>query len=69
MKKELDSKSPSLKESAVAQYREKDKQVKTSARRDKRQHVERMATEAEAAAERKDMKTICLITWKLRGDR
>ena len=39
-KKALDSKSPSLKERAVAQYREKDKQVKTSARRDKRQYVE-----------------------------
>ena len=56
--KALDSKSPSLKERAVAQYREKDGQVSTSARRDQRQCVERLETEAEAAAERKDMKTV-----------
>ena len=69
-KKALDSKSTSLKERAVTQYREKDKQVKTSARRDKRQYVERLATEAEAAAEQKDMstkdmKTVYQITRKL----
>ena len=58
----LGSKSPSLNERAVAQYREKDKQVKTSARRDKKQYVERLATEAEAAAERKDIKAIYQIT-------
>ena len=68
MKEALDSNSPSLKERAVAQYREKDKQAKTSARRDKRQHVERLATEAEEAAERNDMKAVCQITWKLRGN-
>ena len=66
-KKALDSKSPSLKERAVAQYREKDKQVKTSARRDNRQYVERLATESDA--ERKDMKTAYQITRKLRGNR
>ena len=63
----LDSKSPSLNERAVALYREKDKQVKTSARRDKRQYVERLATEAEA--EPMDMKTVYQITGKLHGDR
>ena len=67
-KKALDSKSPSLNERAVAQYREKDKQVKTSTKRDKRQYVERLATEAEAAAERVDMKTVYQITRKLSGD-
>ena len=68
-RKALDSRSPSLKERAVGQCREKDKQVKTSARRDKRQYVERLATEAEAVAERKDMKTVYRITRKLHGDR
>ena len=68
-KKALDSKSPSLKERTLAQYREKDKHVKTSTRRDKRQYVERLTTEVEAAAERKDMKADYQITKKLRGDR
>ena len=68
-KKVLDSKSPSLKERAVTQNREKDKQVKTSARRDNRQYVERLATEVEAAAVRRDTMTVCQITRKLRGDR
>ena len=44
MKKELDSNSPSLKETAVAHFREKDKQVKTSARREKGNYVERLGT-------------------------
>ena len=65
-KKALESKSPSLKERALAQYREKDKQT---ARRDKRQYAHRLATEAEEAAERKDMKTVYQITRKLCGDR
>ena len=66
--KALDSKSPSLKDRAVAQHREKDKQVKT-AWRDKGEHVERLETEAEAATERRDMKTVSQITRKLRWDR
>ena len=68
-KKALDSKSPSLKETALAQCREKDEQVKTSARGDKRKYVERLARKVEAAAERKNMKTVYQITRKLRGDR
>lgn len=68
-KRVLDTKSPRLKERAEMQYREKDRQVKTSARRDKRQYTEKLADEAEAAAERKDMKTVYMITKKLRGDR
>ena len=67
--KRLDSKSPSLRERVVAQHRDKDIQVKTSVRRDKRQYVERLATEAEAAAERRDMRTVHKITRKLCGDR
>ena len=47
----LDLKSPSQKGNAVAQYREKDKLVKKSARRNKRQYVERLTTKAEAATE------------------
>ena len=65
-KKALDSKSHSLKERAVTQNIVKNKQVKTSSRR---LYIERLATEAEAAAERRDMKTIIQIIWKLRGDR
>ena len=68
-KKALDTKSPCLKERAVAQYRGKDKQVSSSARRDKRLFVERLARDAEAAAERMDMKIVYLITRKLRGNR
>ena len=64
-RKALDSKSTSLKERAVAQYREKDKQVKTSASRDIREYVERLATKAEAAADRRNMKTVYNITMKL----
>ena len=43
--------------------------MRTSARRDKRQYVERLSTEAEAAADRMDMKTVYQITGKLRGGR
>ena len=68
-KRLLDAKSPRLKERAAAQYREKDRQVKTSARKDKRQFTERLAQAAEVAAEQKDMKTVYQITKKLRGDR
>ena len=57
-KKALDFKSPSLKERAVAHYSEKDKQVKTTARRNERQSVERLATESEAATKREDTKTV-----------
>ena len=68
-KKALDFKSSSLKEREVVQYREKGKQIKTSARRDKKQYADRLATEAKAAAERKDMKTVYQITMNLCGDR
>ena len=64
----LDSKSPRLKERTAAQYREKDKEVKTSARRDKRQYIEQLAEKAERAAEQKDMKTVYMTTKKLSGN-
>ena len=41
----------------------------TYARRDNRQYVERLATEAEAVVEQKDVNTVCHIPRKLRGDR
>ena len=68
-KKLLDSKSPRLKERMATLYRGKDREVKTSARRDKRRYVEKLAEEAERAAEMKDMKTVYMTTRKLRGDR
>ena len=61
--------SPSLKGRAVTQYREKVRQVMTSAKRDKRHHVERFTKDAEAATGRNYMKTVYQITGKLRGDR
>jgi hypothetical protein len=39
-KKLLDTKSPRLKEQVSIQYREKDREVKNSARQDKRQYIE-----------------------------
>jgi len=49
-KKLLDIKSPKLRERAATLFREKDKEVKTSARRDKRRYTERLSGEAQAAA-------------------
>ena len=46
-KKVLDTKSSRLKERASEVYREKDRQVKASARRDKQQYIKRLADEAE----------------------
>lgn len=44
--------------------------MKWSARKDKREYyVERLAAEAERAAELKDMKTVLVTPQKLRGDR
>jgi transketolase len=67
-KKLLDTKSPRLKEQVRIQYREKDREVKNSARQDKRQYIEQLAEEAEMAAEQKDMNIVYMITQKLRGD-
>ena len=68
-KKTLDSMSSSIIVRAVSHCREKNNQVKTSTRRNKSQYVERYATEADGAAERKYVKTVCQITAKIRGDR
>lgn len=64
----LAAKSPRLKERAAALYREKDKEVKKSARKDKRIYTDKLAERAQRAAEMKDMKTVYQITKKLRGD-
>ncbi|KAH3697879.1 hypothetical protein DPMN_085391 [Dreissena polymorpha] len=67
IKKLLGTKSPRLKERISKEYTssEKDKVVKTSARRDKRRYIERLAEEAETAAEHNDMKTVYRNTRKL----
>jgi endonuclease/exonuclease/phosphatase family metal-dependent hydrolase len=57
-KRLLQVKSPRLKERLVKQYSEKDKEVKKSARRDKKDYVENLAKEAEDAAKRRDLKTV-----------
>ncbi|XP_062614538.1 uncharacterized protein LOC134276298 [Saccostrea cucullata] len=67
-KKLLDAKSPILKERAAVLYRKKDREVKTSARKDRRHYTEQLAKDAQEAAERKDMKTVYQIRKKLRGD-
>jgi len=48
-------------------YREKNKEVKRSARRDKRKHTEELTTEAETAAGQRNMKRLYEITRTLSG--
>ena len=52
---------------AQAEYREIQKEVKKMAREDKRPVVDNMASKAQEAAERQDMKTLYDITKKLVG--
>ena len=54
-------------QAAAYEYREKDKEVKKSARTDKRQFAENLAAEAQAAAERGDTGTVYRITKTLTG--
>ena len=63
----LCTKSPRLLERIQEAYKEKDRQVKKSAKRDKRAFVEDMADKAEQAAARGEMSTIYNITKKLSG--
>ena len=67
-KKLLTIKSPRLKERLSREYSQKDKEVKRSTRVDKRTYIENLAEDAEAAARRKDMKSLYQITKKLKGD-
>ena len=64
----LNAKSPRLKERLRREYSAKDKQVKSHARNDKRRFTENLATKAEEAARKKDMKTLYQISKRLRGD-
>ncbi|KAL3875419.1 hypothetical protein ACJMK2_033367 [Sinanodonta woodiana] len=57
-KRLLDSKSPRLKDKISKEYRGKDKEVKKSASRDRKEYTERLAKEADVAAGQKDMKTV-----------
>ena len=43
-------------------HREKDKEIKKSARRDRRCYIEQLAEDAQATAERNDMNTVYQIT-------
>lgn len=63
----LSAKSPRLKERAKVAYRNKDKEVKRSARKDKRTFVDELAGQAEQAAHRGEMSTVYKITKKLCG--
>ena len=65
--KMLCTKSPRLLERIQEAYREKDRQVKKSAKRDKKAFVEDMADRAEQAAARGEMSHIYNITKKLSG--
>ena len=57
-KKLLTTKSPRLSERLSREYSQKDKEVKRSTRVDKRTYIENLAEDAEAAARRKDMKSL-----------
>jgi hypothetical protein len=66
-KKMLSTKSNRIKEQLKITYSQQDKDVKRSARTDKRYHIDKLATEAETAAAKKDMKTVYQITKTLSG--
>ncbi len=66
-KKLLTTKSPRLKERMETAYKKKDKEVKYSARKDKKDYIDQLTEKAEQAARKKDMKTVYNITRKLSG--
>ena len=63
----LNAKSPRLKERFQIEYREKDKEIKSSARRDKKTHTEHLTEEAQNAASKGDLNTLYKITRTLSG--
>ena len=63
----LSAKSPRLKENLKRTYSEQDKEVKKSAKKDKKDYIERLATDAEEAAARQDMGTLYRISKSLSG--
>ena len=65
----MSTKSARIREKIADQYREQDKSVKNAARKDKRMYIEKLAEDAETAAELKDLKTVYEITRKLMGEK
>ncbi len=63
----LNTKSPRLKEQVQTAYKNKDKEVKRSARNDKRAFIDELAGEAEQAAARGDLSAVYKITKRLCG--
>lgn len=63
----LSAKFPRLTQRAKAEYKIKDKEVKRSARRDKKAFVEELAGEAEMAAAKGELSTVYKITKQLSG--
>jgi hypothetical protein len=61
------TRSERVKEQLRQKYTKADKDVKKHARKDKKQYYENLATEAETAARKQDMKTLYKITTELRG--
>ena len=66
-RKMLSTKSPRLMEQVEQQYKTKDKEVKRSARTDKRRFVEELAQEAEKAAIKGELSTVYKITKQICG--
>ena len=66
-RKVLSTKSQRLKGKLQEEYRQLDKEVKRSARTDKKNFTEKLAEEAELAAAKQDMKTLYQLTKRLSG--
>ena len=66
--KMLSTKSARLQQQVQEAYKGKDKEVKKSARNDKRSYVEGLAAEAESAAARGELSTVYKITKRLCGN-
>ena len=64
----LSTKSARLQQQVQKVYKGKDKEVKKSARNDKRPYVEGLAAEAESAAARGEMSTVYKITKRICGN-
>ena len=63
----LSTTSQRLKERFAAQYAEKDKEVKRSCRKDKRQYFEKLASKAEEAAKDNNMRALYKTTKSMKG--
>lgn len=68
IKKRLNqTKSERVKDQIKKRYTQADKEVKKSARKDKKKYIEDLTSEAERAAQRQDMRTLYRITSDLKG--